>query len=207
MENVKQELQNWLDEIKDFKHPELSNLPDIDLYMDQVTTYLDRILKPYADNDTKVITSSMINNYVKAKLIPAPNGKKYTRNHISYMLIICALKQILTISDIEKLFYTQRKKEEYSIYNLFKDLYDSTLETISKEVIKEVEKVNVENENDELTLLALNLTIEASINKIIAEKIFAIIKQKEQAEIEEIKKLTVIDESKKKKSKEEIKKD
>ena len=133
MENVKEELEKWLAEIREFKHPELSNLPDIDLYMDQVITYLDRILKPYANDDSKVMTSSMINNYVKAKLIPAPNGKKYSRNHISYMLIIAALKQILSISDIEKLFYTQRKKESFSIYNLFKETYDSTLLKTIKE--------------------------------------------------------------------------
>lgn len=205
MENVKHELQMWLNELKEFKHPELSNLPDIDLYMDQVTKYLDRILKPFSNDDSKIITSSMINNYVKAKLIPAPDGKKYTRNHMSYMLIICALKQILTISDIEKLFYIQRKKEDYSIYNLFKEIYDDTLENICNEVISDVTDVNVENENDELSLLALNLTIEASINKIIAEKIFSIIKQKEQAEIDEIKKLTIVDESKKKKNKDEKK--
>lgn len=202
MENVKEELEKWLAEISDFKHPELSNLPDIDLYMDQVITYLDRILKPYASDDSKVLTSSMINNYVKAKLIPAPNGKKYTRNHISYMLIIAALKQILSISDIEKLFYTQRKKENFSIYNLFKDTYDSTLLKTTKDFEEKVKNVNVLNENDELSLLALNLTIEATINKLIAEKIFTLMQEKENQEIEEIKKLAISDETKKKQPKE-----
>lgn len=202
MENVKEELEKWLAEISDFKHPELSNLPDIDLYMDQVITYLDRILKPYASDDSKVLTSSMINNYVKAKLIPAPNGKKYTRNHISYMLIIAALKQILSISDIEKLFYTQRKKENFSIYNLFKDTYDSTLLKTTKAFEEKVKNVNVLNENDELSLLALNLTIEATINKLIAEKIFTLMQEKENQEIEEIKKLAISDEAKKKQPKE-----
>lgn len=202
MENVKEELEKWLAEISNFKHPELSNLPDIDLYMDQVITYLDRILKPYASDDSKVLTSSMINNYVKAKLIPAPNGKKYTRNHISYMLIIAALKQILSISDIEKLFYTQRKKENFSIYNLFKDTYDSTLLKTTKDFEEKVKNVNVLNENDELSLLALNLTIEATINKLIAEKIFTLMQEKENQEIEEIKKLAISDETKKKQPKE-----
>lgn len=202
MENVKEELEKWLAEIREFKHPELSNLPDIDLYMDQVITYLDRILKPYANDDSKVMTSSMINNYVKAKLIPAPNGKKYSRNHISYMLIIAALKQILSISDIEKLFYTQRKKESFSIYNLFKETYDSTLLKTIKEFEEKVKNVNVLNENDELSLLALSLTIEATINKLIAEKIFKLMQEKENQEIEEIKKLAISDESKKKQSKE-----
>ena len=202
MENVKEELEKWLAEIIEFKHPELSNLPDIDLYMDQVITYLDRILKPYANDDSKVMTSSMINNYVKAKLIPAPNGKKYSRNHISYMLIIAALKQILSISDIEKLFYTQRKKESFSIYNLFKETYDSTLLKTIKEFEEKVKNVNVLNENDELSLLALSLTIEATINKLIAEKIFKLMQEKENQEIEEIKKLAISDESKKKQSKE-----
>ena len=202
MENVKEELEKWLAEIREFKHPELSNLPDIDLYMDQVITYLDRILKPYANDDSKVMTSSMINNYVKAKLIPAPNGKKYSRNHISYMLIIAALKQILSISDIEKLFYTQRKKESFSIYNLFKETYDSTLLKTIKEFEEKVKNVNVLNENDELSLLALSLTIEATINKLIAEKIFKLMQEKENQEIEEIKKLAISDEAKKKQPKE-----
>ena len=79
--------------------PKWEELPDIDLYMDQVIALMNR----YLDNRTKdkMITPSMVNNYVKMKVMPAPVKKKYTREHLMYLIIICVLKQVMPLSSVE----------------------------------------------------------------------------------------------------------
>jgi hypothetical protein len=71
---------------------EVEDIPNIDLYMDQVTTFMDKCLAQYKRyDDDKVLTKTMINNYTKAKIFPAPVKKKYSRTAISRMLIILPL--------------------------------------------------------------------------------------------------------------------
>lgn len=80
------------------------DIPDIELYMDQVTTFIDDKLKSFRRNEKgKLITKTMINNYAKDKLIPPPSKKKYNKNHIMLLLIIHQLKSILSINDISAL--------------------------------------------------------------------------------------------------------
>ena len=70
-------------------------IPDLGLYMDQVITFITRMYQPlYGDATEGYLSSSMINNYVKAKLIPRPVGKKYNREQIALLAMIVALKQV-----------------------------------------------------------------------------------------------------------------
>ena len=80
------------------------DIPNIGLYMDQVTTFMDEQLeacKRYEDD--KILTKTMINNYTKNKLLPPSNKKKYSREHIFLLIMIYYLKSILSISDIQSL--------------------------------------------------------------------------------------------------------
>ncbi len=80
---------------------EPSDIPNIDLYMDQVTTFMETKLSGYKRNDKdKILTKTMINNYAKAKLFPSPIKKKYTKNHVMLLIIIYHLKNMLSINDI-----------------------------------------------------------------------------------------------------------
>ena len=88
--------------------PRWNELPEIDLYLDQVVNYLEKHLGQYNVNEEdKIITKTMINNYVKLGIMPAPEKKKYSREHIAYLIVICVLKQIYSISDIGKLISLQ----------------------------------------------------------------------------------------------------
>lgn len=80
-------------------------IPDIDLYMDQVTTFMDEHLKKAkrAPED-KVLTKTMINNYAKNNLLPPPNKKKYSKEHILLLIFIYYFKNLLSFNDIEQLF-------------------------------------------------------------------------------------------------------
>ena len=80
-----------MQEILNIELPQWEMLPDIGLYMDQVITLITRMYEPlYGDATCGYLSASMINNYVKAKLIPRPTGKKYGREQIA-LLTICAV--------------------------------------------------------------------------------------------------------------------
>lgn len=86
----------------DYVKPE--DIPDIDLYMDQVTTFMDEHLsstKRYPDD--KILTKTMINNYAKNNLLPPPDKKKYGKEHILTLIFIYYFKGILSISDIQSI--------------------------------------------------------------------------------------------------------
>lgn len=95
------------EEIKKFHIPRWDEIPDIDLYIDQVVSLLDKSLANYIKGDNekkeKAITKTMINNYVKNGVINPPIAKKYNRNHIAHLFVIFILKQIYSIDEIKKL--------------------------------------------------------------------------------------------------------
>jgi len=90
-----------LDEIRAYRSPRWDQLPDIDLYMDQVLVVLDKYLRIFKETeDEKIITSAMINNYVKQKITKPPVNKKYTRYHVAFLYVVCVLKNFVSLSDI-----------------------------------------------------------------------------------------------------------
>lgn len=94
-------------EIKDFHLPRWNELPNIDLYIDQVVCLLEDYLSGYIRNDNekeeKIITKTMINNYVKQDIIKPPVNKKYNKEHMASLFVIFILKQVYSINDIKKL--------------------------------------------------------------------------------------------------------
>ena len=117
------------------------DIPDIGLYMDQVTTFMDTHLKnttrePATD---KILTKTMINNYAKNNLLPPPSKKKYSRDHVLLLIFIYYYKGILSISDIQELLQpiTQRYFENGKTYDLTR-VYEEvfSLEREQKDVLK-----------------------------------------------------------------------
>ena len=92
-------------EIAGFHIPRWNEIPKIDLYLDQLVCLLEQYLSNYIKNDDneKIITKTMINNYVKHKIINPPVNKKYNTEHIAYLFVICILKQVYSINDIAEL--------------------------------------------------------------------------------------------------------
>ena len=81
-----------------------SDIPNIDLYMDQVTTFMDtRLASSRSQGKDHVLTKTMINNYAKNNLLPPPEKKKYTRNHILLLTFIYYFKNVLSLKDIEQI--------------------------------------------------------------------------------------------------------
>lgn len=104
-----------------------SEIPEIDLYMDQVTTFMDTHLSGTKRSpEDKTLTKTMINNYVKDHLIPPPEKKKYNKEHMLLLLMIYYSKNILSISDIASILQpiTETLYQTDGAYTL-KDFYDS----------------------------------------------------------------------------------
>lgn len=97
-------MNKLLNDIKKIDYIKAEDIPNIELYMDQVTTYMDKHLKSnIRDKDDKMLTKTMINNYTKNNLLPPPNKKKYTKEHMILLIFIYYYKNILSITDIQNI--------------------------------------------------------------------------------------------------------
>ena len=144
------------------------DVPNIDLYMDQVTTFMDEHLsdvKRYEDD--KILTKTMINNYTKNDLLPPPVKKKYSKEHIYVLTFIYYLKNILSISDIQKLlnpltdkFFNKEELPDLEyIYSEIYNMEKAQIASLSKDVVERTQVakeafLDVENE-DFLQLFSL----------------------------------------------------
>lgn len=138
------------------------DVPNIDLYMDQVTTFMDEHLsdvKRYEDD--KILTKTMINNYTKNDLLPPPVKKKYSKEHIYVLTFIYYLKNILSISDIQKLlnpltdkFFNKEELPDLEyIYSEIYNMEKAQIASLSKDVVERTQVakeafLDVENEED-----------------------------------------------------------
>ena len=173
MNSIKKSLENWLNDLNNFSFKNYEELPDIDLYMDQVVTFLEKQLYIFQNNTLdKQITSSMINNYVKGEVLPSPISKKYNREHLALIEEICTLKQVLSIADVKQIENDryQDATSKGEIFNEFNRLNNEKIEVSVSEAFK---KLNDIDENDSSALISLAtefaLTANAYIN--ISKKI------------------------------------
>lgn len=113
------------------------DIPNIDLYMDQVTTFMDKRLRDTTRNpgDDKVLTKTMINNYAKNDLLPSPEKKKYSKEHMLLLIFIYYYKNILSIGDIQTLLapVTRRFFKSANGYGL-EDIYNEVFGMEQEEI-------------------------------------------------------------------------
>ena len=100
LQEMKREIREKLK--LDFAHPD--DIPDEEMFMEQVTTFMEKELKNNLRNeDEKTLTKAMINNYTKNKIMPPPVKKRYSREHLIFLIYIYYMKNVMSISDIQKL--------------------------------------------------------------------------------------------------------
>lgn len=123
-----------------------SMLPDLDLYVDQITTFLTRHLaKTIRFENDKIMTKTMINNYTKNHLLPPPDKKKYSRDHILLMIFIYYFKNFLPISDIktilgpltDKYFHKDADLNLEAIYTTLFSKEDTFVQEVLENVMKQ----------------------------------------------------------------------
>ncbi|MBQ8526047.1 MAG: DUF1836 domain-containing protein [Clostridia bacterium] len=156
--------------------PSWDELPVLELYMDQVIILLKQYLKIFsagADED-KFITPPMINNYVKLKIMPAPIKKKYGRMHMAYLIIICSLKQTLSMSTIQKIIPVELSENEIKeIYNAFTANLESAIKSTHKQIRSVTGLIDGKSFDDteKINDLVMRAAISSNLTKLLAEMI------------------------------------
>ena len=115
-------LRRWESYLESFHLPAWEEIPDLGLYMEQVTVLLQEYLDYYPPElkEEQFITASTINNYVRIKVMPEPIKRRYYREHIAYLIIILTLKHSLSIALIQKIIPTGLCREEVQrVYTKF----------------------------------------------------------------------------------------
>ncbi|MEG2290783.1 MAG: DUF1836 domain-containing protein [Clostridium sp.] len=94
--------------ILEFHCPRFNELPRVPLYKDQVIVYIEDVLRVININlEDKLLTPTMLNNYVKQKVVSPPKDKKYNEKHLAYLIVVCILKQVYSLTEICELINSQ----------------------------------------------------------------------------------------------------
>ena len=122
------------DELRQCRPILWSEIPDLGLYMDQVITLVGRAYQPlYGADIRSFLSPAMINNYVKAKLIPRPVGKKYSREQVALLSMIVPLKQICSMEEIGALLALKEGQTVEALYARFCERFTETLQALRAE--------------------------------------------------------------------------
>ena len=149
--NEKEMMSSIFAKIAELDYIKPDEIPNIDLYMDQVTTFMeDQLASTKRHEDDKILTKTMINNYAKNDLLPPPTKKKYSREHMLVLTFIYYFKNLLSITDIQALLKPLTDK-------YFKKGGDFGIEDIYKEVFS--------LEKDELAKLRKDIEEKSAISK------------------------------------------
>ena len=170
------------------QHIDLEDIPNIDLYMDQVTTFMESKLRSSTRNpeEDKILTKTIINNYAKNDLLPPPVKKKYSKEHILLLIFIYYYKGILSISDIqtllkpitEKYFHTSKEMDLGAIYEEVFSLEKDAIADLQENIIKKFDlshntfKDAPEEDREMLQLFSFisMLSYDVYVKKLLIEK-------------------------------------
>lgn len=189
-ENTKQFLGNILEELKKIDYVKPEDIPNIDLYMDQVTTFMDEHLQASKRHeDDKVLTKTMINNYAKNHLLPSPEKKKYSKEHVLLLIFIYYFKNLISIKDIETLldpitkkYFQNEDKDGLNLKDIYEEVFELENERIdatSKDIAKAYTQAMgtftdlPESEQEYLQFFAFicSLSFDVYVKKMIIEKL------------------------------------
>lgn len=186
MIDYSQELNDWAKELAEIRLPRWEELPSLNLYMDQVVAYInDTLAFLLADpngqsqkgkKEDRMLTSAMINNYVKQHFIPKPEKKRYHREHIARLMVYALFKQVLPLTDIQKGVYLQLELCDHD----FQKAYDRFCEQIELSLAyvadvaqgKAVEQTTFAEMP--LTILGTSMAALSLTSKILAQKVLAL---------------------------------
>lgn len=185
--DTKDLLNSILSSISRIDYIRPNEIPNIDLYMDQVTTFMEEQLKRTKRyEEDKILTKTMINNYAKNNLLPPPVKKKYSKEHVLVMIFIYYFKNILSIKDIEsvltpiteKTFDKEESLDMTSVYEEICQMEKSRIDDLKKDVTNSYELAMdsfselppEEKEYLQLFAFICNLSFDAYVKKQIIEK-------------------------------------
>lgn len=129
-----EQLQSFCQRMQENPLPRYDELPVLELYKDQVVELVNRYLAAFYFTE-KPVTDTMVNNYVKLKVIAPPVKKRYRREQMAQLILICLLKRVLSIAEVRQLLnYQTQKGEIQSTYNYFCEELERAIQIISGEI-------------------------------------------------------------------------
>ena len=172
-------LRRWEGYLNRFRLPRWDDIPDFGLYMEQVIVLLKKYLDylPPELKEELIITAAAINNYVRTKVMPGPDKKKYYRIHIAYLIIICSLKQNLSLAMLQKLIPMGISEEEVrSIYESFSERHNMAAKYFIEQVRLTAAAILDHEEKSELTAKDTNdmiafAAVISCFSRVLAEKL------------------------------------
>lgn len=169
-------LDRWRKYMENFSLPAWETLPDMELYMDQVISLVNRYLNLIPQDETNpVITASAVNNYVRLRLMPAPERKRYSRRHMACVIMICVLKQSLSLAEIQRILPREMSEENVrQVYNDFAmqmgataTLFIGQVDEISRQVLTPENPYGCEG-------LVLHSAVSSVLYKLLTAKLTAL---------------------------------
>ena len=178
-----------MEDIANTSFPKWDELPEFELYMDQVIAIVNRYMGNMADlmNDVNIITQAMINNYVKNKLIPPPIKKRYSKIHIAALLIICSCKQSMNISSIMAFLDFEIDETMKVCYENFLANRNSVIQEMKKLIDTKVKTID-KDQTAELIRMAQKSALRSGYYKIFAQKMLDLFNEDDAQEEAEHKK-------------------
>lgn len=176
----KQDFLITCSEVSAFHIPRWHELPEFDLYMDQVIALAEKYLSVLSADGKGLLTPSMINNYVKSGVLPPPKNKKYNRTHLAILMIVCITKPVMEISAISEIIH--RGIETDSIENVLNRLA-TTFETELSTAAQNAQEVAEASSHDEiLGLIAIESIMKANAARTVAMHAYRTIRKNEPEE-------------------------
>ncbi len=186
--NIKEIMNDILKSVSKIDHIRPEDLPNIHLYMDQVTTFMDAQLESTKRHpEDKILTKTMINNYTKNHLLPPPEKKKYSREHLLLLIFIYYFKNILTINDIQALLgpITEkyfRNTDGWDLQDIYAEVFSmekGQIEYLQKDLVKryntatETFQQAPEEERESLQLFSFLclLSFDVYVKKMLLERV------------------------------------
>lgn len=135
------------------------SFPDIELYMDQVLDFLSRDHMGLREDDK--VSSAMVNNYIKAEILPRARGKKYSKEHLAHLAVIFRIKQVLSVKDTGALIKINKiGKSDKEFFDSFCEIVETRAEEMTQSVL---------NSDKKLADIAMELAVQSYLSKIASE--------------------------------------
>lgn len=172
--DVMKEIKSLKDRLSRQRPDGWEELPDLALYMDQLISYMPRQLIPLDEGDA--LTAAMVNNYIKAGLLPRAEGKRYGRKHLACLTAICALKPVLSMKELAALLNAVDNQHVVAEdwYAFFLSKLDESMNTVAASLDENAGEAD-------LPALALRLALDSYANKLACQRVLTLLEKQSKA--------------------------
>lgn len=168
-------LEDFCKQLESARPAGWDELPDIELYRDQVIGYMPR--QQLLQKESDYLTAAMVNNYTKNNMLPRTNGKKYSKEHLAYLTAILNLKQVLSVAETDQLIKLMENGEgAEQFYRAFCERFGATMNYAGNYLR--------EKKEGDLSELAMQYALSAYASKMICQHLLEMLQGDEQTETE-----------------------